>query len=567
MVSRASKASTALGSQPVDACRLLQYSFEPDCFDRPAEGTCRFDAAHPDFGPQISVWVESADGVSFVDTVLVTNAVALYGIGNRPGSWDFRSGPRYPYGRRIMALPVWAHRRGVLYDSVVMGDGLDDYIAAHMAVSSPEPYFCRPMLPSEVVDAVTCASGAFRSAKGVFDPSMPKSYFPPRGDLLNWGNPCQTIVSIAGDSCFYGDARQFAVINDLDVVAAATPAYDRTFTATWNIPSALAPGDYALLIEVGKELDQNDAFSHPSFLNAYEQKYYADYGTEGNVGQPSVVYRIPFHLSEAPIPATAITGAWRYGDWTGDTGDVFPVGPEINFTPGSGQGRLRVGDGPGGMGQVHLTEIPCAQLDCAQIPAPEAPRVIDPTAVQEATAATFTFRQASDHGAPVITYDLRFTAAPATYPFEVDEGSFEQWTAAPTPPVSPPDSLAKVTIDGLTPRTSYTIALRARGACGWSAPSFIRVSTGEVKYAKLSGCVIATAAYGSDLDPDVSLLRRDRDWLVSRSSGARLAALLYADSAPPLAQLIGRSEIARALVRSVLRPLVSLNRELLPGSN
>jgi hypothetical protein len=164
MVSLAAPGSVA---QAADACRLLQYSFEPDCFDRPGSGTCRFDAAHPDFGPQIAVWIESADGVSFVDTVLVTNAVALYGIGNRPGSWDFRSGPRYPYGRRIMALPVWAHRRGVLYDSVVMGDGLDDYIAAHMAVSSPEPYFCRPMLPSEVVDAVTCASGTFRSAKGV----------------------------------------------------------------------------------------------------------------------------------------------------------------------------------------------------------------------------------------------------------------------------------------------------------------------------------------------------------------------------------------------------------------
>ena len=53
-------------------------------------------------------------GTTFIDTLVVTNGVALYGIGNRPGRWDFRSGPRFPYGRRIMALPVWAHRRGVL---------------------------------------------------------------------------------------------------------------------------------------------------------------------------------------------------------------------------------------------------------------------------------------------------------------------------------------------------------------------------------------------------------------------------------------------------------------------
>ena len=48
---------------------------------------------------------------------MVTSAVAIHGIGNRPGRWDMRSGPRFPYGRRQMALPIWAHARGQLYDS------------------------------------------------------------------------------------------------------------------------------------------------------------------------------------------------------------------------------------------------------------------------------------------------------------------------------------------------------------------------------------------------------------------------------------------------------------------
>ena len=83
---------------------------------------------------------------TFVDTLMVTNGVALYGIANRPGRWDFRSGPLFPYGRREMALPVWAHRRGVLYDAVTMNDGMDSWMTFHEPVSSPESHFCRPMM-------------------------------------------------------------------------------------------------------------------------------------------------------------------------------------------------------------------------------------------------------------------------------------------------------------------------------------------------------------------------------------------------------------------------------------
>ena len=41
------------------------------------------------------MWLESGDGSRFVDTLLVTNAVAIHGIGNRPGTWDMLSGPRF----------------------------------------------------------------------------------------------------------------------------------------------------------------------------------------------------------------------------------------------------------------------------------------------------------------------------------------------------------------------------------------------------------------------------------------------------------------------------------------
>ena len=547
------------------SCRLLRYQFEPDCYVRDVQGSCHLDFTHPDLGPQIAVWVESADGATFVDTLMVTNAVALYGIGNRPGRWDFRSGPRFPYGRRVMALPVWAHRRGVHYDAVVMGDGLDDYLASHMEVSSPEPYFCRPMMRSELVDAITCASGTFRSAKGVFDESLPKSFYPPRGDLLNWGNPCAPVVSAAGSSCQYGDSRQFALVNDLDVVAAATPAYDRAFAATWSIPASLAEGDYALMVEVSKEFDSNPAFVHPSFLAPYEVQFYDSYGLEGNVGQPSVVYRIPFRFSSAPVIGLSAAAATGYGDWAGASGALSPMDATISADAGSGEARLRLTDGPGGQGRVHLSEVSCAAVDCATTPLPEVPRVLDSSKAQDATSAQVIFRQASDNGLPVIAYDLRYTAQPKTYPFEVDESMFGMWIPATPPSVTSPGTDTVASLDGLSPETTYVVSLRARGACGWSAPSYVLVRTGKVKHTTLSGCVIATAAYGTDLAPDVLLLRKERDWVVARSTSARLLALLYADSAPPLAALVKRSETLRAVVRTILRPLVSADRALLAG--
>ena len=63
------------------------------------------------------------------------------------------------------------------------------------------------------------------------------------------------------------DASTFADRNDLDAVAAATPAYGQPYSGTWTVPSTLAAGDYALWVEVNKEFDVNsshNATSHPS---------------------------------------------------------------------------------------------------------------------------------------------------------------------------------------------------------------------------------------------------------------------------------------------------------------
>ena len=135
-----------------------------------------------------------------------------------------------------------------------MNDGLDDQLTNHENVSSPEPYFCRPMLIDEVVDAVTCASGKFRSVKGLLHSGQPASYYPPRADLFNFD----------GTLCFPRIGYPGRAIRE-------TPrSTSRSTTSTWSPlrrrPTAcrsraagssadLPAGNYRLAVELGKEFD------------------------------------------------------------------------------------------------------------------------------------------------------------------------------------------------------------------------------------------------------------------------------------------------------------------------
>jgi hypothetical protein len=69
-------------------------------------------------------------------------------------------------------------------------------------------------------------------------------------------------------------------------------------------------------------------------------------------------------------------------------------------------------------------------------------------------------------------------------------------------------------------------------------------------------CFIATAAWGTPLDPHVGSLRNFRDrHLLTNAAGRAFVAFYYRVS-PPLAGLIGRHEGLRALMRSALTPVV-----------
>ncbi|HEX4406046.1 MAG TPA: CFI-box-CTERM domain-containing protein [Polyangia bacterium] len=537
-------------------CRALQFSFTSDCLRAPGDAACAWHADKPDLGPQIAVWVESADRARFVDTLMVTNATALYGIGNRPGLPNLRSGPKFPYGRRPMVLPVWAHARGKTYPLVVMQDGQEGLLTYHEGDSSPEPHFCCPMLPDQEVDAITCPSAAFRSDKGRLDATQ-TSVYPPRGDLFDLGTTCPVLVNHPEGSCNVGDSRQYAFLDDVDTISAATPPFGVATQGTWTIPDDLALGDYALMVEVSKEFDTNATYAA---TNAPSLDY-DTFGTVGNLGQPSVVYRVPFSVGATGVAGGGAAAAmFGYGDVTGATGAIAPPDVTITSAPGSGEGRLATTTGADGAGRVHVSFASCAPVDCATEGAPPTVPIsvggLAPTDASVQIEQVGDGQPGEDH-APVMSYEIRVAPLARDGAVDITPEDFVSWAAESSPTPAAPGTLSDVTLAGLTPSTAYGVGVVAHGSCGSSSVTFARFTTpgAPAQDSHLSGCFIATAAFGSDVAPEVAALRRVRDAAVAASGFARLAAELYYAAAPAAARVLRDTDVGRAAVRAPLRPL------------
>jgi len=516
-------------------CRVVNVDFTPGGIASGTRGTPPVPS--PQIAPQIVAWLETSAG-AYVETIYITQQTGRYGIGNRPGRFDFNSGPNWPYGRRVTVFPVWAARHGVTFQQLEFQSGGDDALSHSSGESSREVHFCRPLDKAEDSwDAASCPSPIFTD-KGVFGSAT--SPYPPRADL----------IPVAGmDS---PDTQQFKTLNRFDAVSAATPAIGARAQISWPIPSDLKMGDYVLMMEVSLEQDFNSTY--PSTLVPSPNVPYGAYGVP-YVGQPSVVYQVPFTIAGSETIATTDTYV-GYAD-PARPGMLHPPDATITTeTPNTGASRLLLTSQDGQMFRVRVDARPEADAISPGLPGEMV--VTDP----QSSAATLTFVAPGDDGmiGTVKGYEVRYLAGDTP----ITEANFaEAHEMKFTAEIAQPGQPQQLAMKDLLPETEYTVAVRAfddcRNTSGITSTTFL---TGARKAGEVDACFIATAAYGSLLANDVDMLRRFRDRLLKHSALGELAVETYYTFGPSVAGVVGESDLLRSTARGLLTPLVDRVRKL-----
>jgi hypothetical protein len=506
-------------------CKIVELEFQPQQLATPA----MFKAPS-----QIVAWVEDTNG-TYVDTVFITQATGTYGIGNRPGRMDFNSGPGWPYGRRTTVFPVWAHRHGLSFDALVFQDGQDDQLSHGVMQSSREHQFCRPIMPSETMwDAGTCASAAFTD-KGVFSKTE-RSLYPPRNDLVRGGRDDASV-------------DLFEMLNPLDAVSQPTPVNDVPANLTWVAPDTLPEGNYVLWVEVSREFDHNDTYSmaaRPQPPNLPWAEYGAPYR-----GQPSLVYSVPFAITEGNRSIGHVLDYRGYGDPDGLDGSLRAPDPTITTgVAGSGTERFAVLSDQGTPYRVRVQ----GYIEHDAI-APGKPLALEVADIGTQTAKIALEAPGDDdYNGTARRYEVRYVVG--TF---MDDAMFKSGTKSPAN-VVPVEGGERLTLElsGLSNLTTYTVGIRAIDECQNPGPiAYVTFETLARVEGEVPWCFVATAAYGSAMAAELDTLRRFRDTFLQTTVLGELAIEAYYTLGPAIAGVVVESEVLRASARAVLDPIVA----------
>jgi hypothetical protein len=487
--------------------------------------------------------------------MMITRLVGKFGIGNRPGRSDFGYGYGWPYGKRDATLPVWAHRRGVEYDRLVFQDCVEESLGWHEDRSSHEPFFCRPTTPLEndgPIDTITCPSRNFSTDKGIpqrlIDRRFPacdalagqveKTFYPPRADLR-----------VLGPNDWDG-VEDYHKLNGLDAVTYATPKSEAPFRVTYALPGPLADGNYVVWIEVNRERDTNQYYQ----FDFYQDTRLPGYGMQ-ELGQPSIVWRVPIAVADHSTVATALDYA-GYGAPHGEDGALRPPDSTITNDPsaqrnnrGSGADRLLITAG----GEAPY-RVKVSYNSAANCPIP-------------AAVSSLAFVK-SDWSSVTLSFPVSSDAAYYRAAYLEGRNAIKNdddfLNAIPGPRIDPgaPGSTQSFTVDGLRDRALYTFAIRAYNHCG--APSGITTfeSTTPVRiFTTVGWCFIATAAYGSEDEAHVVELQKFRDRVLMKTDAGRAFVDFYYSVSPPFAEGIRDHEVLRWIVRRMMDPVVAAARD------
>ncbi|MEO6776251.1 MAG: fibronectin type III domain-containing protein [Kofleriaceae bacterium] len=508
---------------------------------------------------QIVAWVETASG-QYVDTLYITQQTGSFGLGNRPGRFDFNSGPNWPYGRRITTFPVWSHHHGLQFPTVLFQSATDpdpDYCFAQTGTaytlcsendlshdfsqSSRELHYCRPLNYYDsndrpMWDAGTCATTAY-SDKGKFSTTATTGY-PPRIDVIRQGQDSPSV-------------DMYKALDPFDAISAPTPIGGSATHAPWA--AAMTAGDYVLFVETAKEFDTNAAYDSTTYP-APSNIVFADFGLPYR-GQPSIVYRVPFTVGSTSTEAATAT-YFGYGSPDGTDGDIRPADGTITTdTPGSGAARLELVSDGTDMYRVRVTIDP----NQGGTP-PLAPSAFAATTVHAGDVElSFVAPGVGPQLAQVSGYEIRIRASD-----EMTAANFAD-SMPVTAHVDPAAAgmVQTFELDGLLPETDYWIGVRAFDDCHNAGDLAItHVVTATRTSGSVDACFVATAAYGSLLANDVEMLRRTRDLFLRTNALGELGVEAYYTFGPLLAAPVGESELLRATAREVLAPIVARVRRL-----
>ncbi len=502
-------------------CRVLDVDYLP-AESTNADKTLRMPLS-------IVGWLETPGG-QFVETIYITQQVGTYGLGNRPGRYDFNSGPDWPYGRRITTFPVWAHRHGLEWAQLVFQDNNDDGLSHASSVSSRERHYFRPMIRNEPAWDAETHSSPFGPYTDKGKLGTGRSLYPPRQDVMK---SSEDAISVT----------MYDQLNPFDSVSQASAPSGSPATFSWAAPPDLPTGDYVLWLEVSREFDHNAIYSKDA--RPGPAVAYGDYGLPYR-GQPSVLYKVPFSIGISGTSATTAEYV-GYGDPDGQDGNVrAPDGTITSDTPGSGAQRLALV--PGGNYRVKVTAGP----DPDSI-APSGTGDIAVSSTSSAAVVSFVAPGDDQRMGTVKGYEIRYLIAE-----DISEANFDRAIELrPTFTTVPGGGLQTMTFDKLLPETRYSIGIRAYDNCANTSPlTSILVTTKARAVGEVDACFIATAAYGSLLANDVEMLRRFRDLALKHSVLGELVIETYYTFGPSVAGVIGESELLRWTAREVLAPIV-----------